>query len=423
MYFEYFGLRKNPFRITPDEEFLFLMGGHKNSYSYLKYTAWANDGFMLLTGEIGTGKTILLKKLHRSLSGGIKIVSISQTQLQLDDLLRILLYELTEGFEANSRAELIIRIRKNLIERKIAGEKVLLVIDEAQNLDRECLEEIRLLADEMHEGDNLINVILSGQPELEHKIDSDGLEQLKQRIRITYRLTAMKESDVGPYVDFRTYIGYGGRPLTLGETHLISSDIKQTRLPDYRSLFKQETGKLLYRNTRGIPRLINALSETSLVLAYGQRLPEVEEALITQAVDELGWMGNDPEGVEGQQDELNAEHILSIEVFSDGKAIKMLHVDHLPFTIGRSDENDLVLGNKTVSKNHAVIDWQNDVLIIRDCESTNGIKFNGLKINAHMISNGEIAQLGRYKLRFLIRDASEESLSNADTISTLQINQ
>jgi general secretion pathway protein A len=423
MYFEYFGLAKNPFRITPDEEFLFLMGGHKNSYSYLKYTAWANDGFMLLTGEIGTGKTILLKKLQRDLSDSLKIISISQTQLQLDDLLRILLYELTEGFEASSRAELIIRIRKNLIDRKVNGEKVLLVIDEAQNLNRECLEEIRLLADEMHEGDNLINVILSGQPELEQKIDSDGLEQLKQRIRITYRLTAMKENDVIPYVDFRAYIGYGGKPLNPGQTHLISTSIKQTRVSDYRPLFNKETGKFLYQNTRGIPRLINALSETALVLAYGQKLTEVDGALISQAVDELGWMGNDPEGAEGQRDELNPEHIFSIEVFSDGKAIKMVHVDHLPFTIGRSDENDLVLGNKTVSKSHAVIDWQNEVLIIRDCESTNGIKFNGLKINAHMLSNGEIAQVGRYKLRFLIRDTSEDSLSNADTISTLQINQ
>ena len=145
--------------------------------------------------------------------------------------------------------------------------------------------------------------------------------------------------------------------------------------------------------------------------------------MISQAVDELGWMGSESDEVEGQNDALNQEHIFSIEVFSDGKAIKKVGVDHLPFTIGRSDENDLVLGNKTVSKNHAVIGLKNDVLNIKDCESTNGIKINGLKINTHVISNGEIAQLGRYKLRFLIRDASEESLSSADTISTLQINQ
>lgn len=424
MYFEYFGLKKNPFRITPDEDFIYFMEGHKNSYAYLKYTAWANDGFMLLTGEIGTGKTILLKKLNKDLAGSIKIINISQTQLELDDLLRVLLFELTQSFEAASRAELIIRIKQNLIKRKTEDEKILLILDEAQNLNRECLEEIRLLADEMCDGENLINVILAGQPELERSIDNQGMEQLKQRIRITYRLTALKERDVESYVDFRSFIGYGNRPLVPCVDSLLRAQYSQKDALNYQRLFKVGASSALYKSTHGVPRLINALCETSLVLAYGLGVKEVNHKLVSQAVDELGWIANesDDDFSSINAKSLDHEHIMSIEVFSDGKIIKIVGVDHLPFTIGRNDENDLVLVNKTVSKKHAYLDRQNDALIIKDCESTNGVKINGLKVVAHVISNGEIAQVGRYKLRFLVNEAIEqEAPEEGDTVNTLQI--
>lgn len=421
MYFEYFGLKKNPFRITPDEEFLYLLDGHKNSYAYLKYTAFANDGFMLLSGEIGTGKTILLKRLCKDLGSNVKIINISQTQLDLDDLLRFLLYELSGSFEGSSRAEFIIRIRENLLDRKKSGEKILLVLDESQNLNRECLEEIRLLADEMYEGENLINVILAGQPEIEKNIDLYGLEQLKQRIRITYRLTELKQSDVAPYIDFRTYISYGYKPYQPLNTALISSSIIKVQSKDFRRLFRSRSYGAIYKFTRGIPRLINALCETSLVLAFGENKKVINEGLIIQAVDELGWLAMEDDGDNKDLEEASShDSLFSIDVSQDGKLIKSIGVSHLPFAIGRSDINDLVLINKTVSKQHAMLDYQNNNLIIKDCNSTNGVKINGLKVVAHVISNGEIAQIGRYKLRFVL-GVREGSSAESDTVTTMQL--
>jgi type II secretory pathway predicted ATPase ExeA len=421
MYFDYFGLKKNPFRITPDEDFLYLLDSHKNSFAYLKYTAWANDGFMLLSGEIGTGKTILLRKLCKDLGSSIKIISISQTQLELDDLLRFLLYELTESFEGASRAEFIIRIRENLLERKKQGEKILLVLDEAQNLNRECLEEIRLLADEMYDGENLINIILAGQPEIENNIDLFGLEQLRQRIRITYRLTELRQRDVGPYMDFRTYIGYGNEPYVSSSRALISGSIHQIKLANFKRLFVKDSSAYIYKLTRGVPRLINALCETSLVLAFGENKKIINNDLIAQAVDELGWLAFEDDE-EDNVAEATGTHdaLFFIEVSQDGKLIKTVGVSHLPFAIGRSDINDLVLINKTVSKQHAILDFQNDKLIIKDHNSTNGVKINGLKVVAHVISNGEVAQIGRYKLRFIL-GVGDEGPVDSDTVTTMQI--
>jgi len=423
VYFDYFKLKKNPFRITPDEQFLYLLGGHKNSYAYLKYTAWSNDGFMMLSGEIGTGKTILIKKLIKDLGSSIKIISISQTQLGLDDFLRILLYELTGDFEGKSRAELIIRIKEDLFQRKKAGDKTLLILDEAQNLNRECLEEIRLLADEMYEGENLINVILSGQPEIEKNIESYGLEQLKQRIRITYRLTELKQDNIEPYIEFRSFIGFGNMPLSLCETSLVSSSINQKKTIAYTRLFQPDLAEIIYTHTKGVPRLINALCETSLVLAYGERDKIINNDLIIQAVDELGWLSVDDEVMDSDSESgVYGESLLMIKVSQDGKIIKSVTVDHLPFKIGRGDVNDLVLINKTVSKQHAILDYQNDNLVIRDCNSTNGVKINGLKVIAHVVSNGEVAQIGRYKLKFLLGVTSEGHTNN-DTVTTAQIAQ
>lgn len=421
MYFEYFGLKRNPFRITPDEGFLYLLGGHKNSFAYLKYTAFANDGFMLLSGEIGTGKTILLKRLCKDLGSSVKIINISQTQLELDDLLRLLFYELSGSYEGSSRAEFIIRIRENLLDRKKSGEKILLVLDESQNLNRECLEEIRLLADEMYEGENLINVILAGQPEIEKNIDAYGLEQLKQRIRITYRLTELKQSDIASYIDFRTYIAYGEKPYKPIHTSLISTSVVQVDSQDFKRLFSSRSYGLIYKFTRGIPRLINALCETTLVLAFGENKKTINDGFIMQAVDELGWLAMEDDADDKDMEETSShESLFVIDVSQDGKLIKSIGVSHLPFAIGRSDINDLVLINKTVSKQHALLDYQNNNLIIKDCNSTNGVKINGLKVVAHVISNGEIAQIGRYKLRFVLGDGDSGS-ANSDTVTTMQI--
>lgn len=420
MYFEYFGLKKNPFRITPDEDFLYLLDSHKRSYAYLKYTAWANDGFMLLTGEIGTGKTLLLKKLSSELGKDIKIINISQTQLEVDDLLRILLYELTGSFEASSRAELIIRVRMSLLVRKKEKEKTLLILDEAQNLNKECLEEIRLLADEMHDGENLLNIILSGQPEIEYKIDRLGLEQLQQRIRITYRLTALKESDVESYIDFRTFIGYGYRPLEKLKVQLLGNVVCQVDPPVFSRLFDVDVSKI-YNATRGVPRLINSLCETAIVLAYGENTSIVSGKIIKQALDELGWLINeDGDEVEQSPAEAQEKDYLKIEVSLDGENVDSIIVDKLPFSIGRSNTNDLVLKNKTVSKQHAILTKQSGSLVIKDTNSTNGVKINGLKVIAHIISNGEIAQIGRYKLRFLVGHGSVK-YSDTDTVKTIQV--
>jgi general secretion pathway protein A len=176
MYLELFGLKEMPFRLTPDPHFLFASKQHARAKAYMESTIWLADGFVVVTGEIGSGKTTLIESFLADLPKDVVLAQINQTQLSPVEFLQALLVEF--GFEPfrNKKIELLSMLKEYMIQQYADGKTLLLVIDEAQNLSRRVLEEVRLLSGIESQKEKLLRIVLAGQPELAYKLDSPRLE-------------------------------------------------------------------------------------------------------------------------------------------------------------------------------------------------------------------------------------------------------
>src|SRR5215208_5283761 len=241
MYIENFKLRELPFRLSPDPQFLYLSRAHARAKAYMESTIWFTDGFVVVTGEIGAGKTTLIESFLRQLDSDVVIAQINQTQITAVEFLQSVLVQFGFAPFKMKKAELIATLNNFLIEQYAAGRKVLLIIDEAQNLSEKVLEEIRMLSGIEATKEKVLRIILAGQPELNEKLDSSMLIQLAQRIRLRFHLTALSKSDTSLYIQHRLEVaGSQGR-----------------------QIFDPETYPLIFRYTGGIPRLINTLCDTT----------------------------------------------------------------------------------------------------------------------------------------------------------------
>lgn len=270
MYLEFFGLREQPFQLTPDPHFLFLSKKHVRAKAYMDYTVWRRDGFVVITGEIGAGKTTLIRSLLSEIDGTVKVINIFQTQLNEIQFLQAVLVDL--GFDPkectdDSKVLLLTMLKTHLVACHAQGKHVVLIVDEAQNLSPMVLEEIRMLAGIEMEQTKLLNVILVGQPELNETLQRPDLQQLVQRIRLRYHVGALTEDEISQYVTYRMVIAGA---------------------PDG-SLFEADTLPLIYKYSGGIPRRINMLCDTALICAFADAKKPITRQLVMEAVKELQW--------------------------------------------------------------------------------------------------------------------------------------
>lgn len=269
MYCEFFGFKEKPFTITPNPNFLYLSGIHREAFAHLLYGIDSHAGFIALTGEVGTGKTTLLRTLLSQLnpekyrSALIFNPCLSRGQL-LVNICRE--FGITEGKKGGF--SYLDALNRYLLEQNSAGRTVVLVIDEAQSLKPDVLEQIRLISNLETERDKLIQIILAGQPELEDILSRHDLRQLSQRITVRYRLSPMKLHDTGDYISHRL-------------------KVSGNRIP---GLFSSGAVKQIYRYSRGIPRLINVACEQALVMAWTVEsltvTPSIAAKVIAQVIDE-----------------------------------------------------------------------------------------------------------------------------------------
>jgi general secretion pathway protein A len=267
MYLSAFNLKAYPFQVAPDADFLYLSKAHARAKAYLDYAIWSPDGFVVITGEIGCGKTILLKKIISELPKSVVVAKIFQTQVDEVEFLRLLLAEFgIKEFEAN-KAQLLDTLNTFLLTQNMQKRQVVLIVDEAQNLSARVLEEIRLLSGLEVENQKIINVVLAGQSELSDKLDSAGLEQLAQRVQLRFHIKPLAEGEIGDYIEHRL----------------------ATAGADKRNIFPKDTIPLIYRYTGGVPRLINILCDTTLTAAFVESIPLVSTKLVQMAVQELQW--------------------------------------------------------------------------------------------------------------------------------------
>src|SRR4026208_208745 len=219
MHLELFKLHELPFRLTPDPQFLYLSKHHARAKAYMESTIWFTDGFVVITGEIGSGKTTLIETFLKELEKDVVVAQINQTQVSAIEFLQTVLVQF--GFQPfrMKKAELLATLNEFLVEQYANGRRVLLIVDEAQNLSNKVLEEIRLLSGVETTKEKVLRIILAGQPELNEKLAAQDLVQLAQRIRLKFHLTTLSESETQAYIQHRLEVaGAGDRAIFAEDT-------------------------------------------------------------------------------------------------------------------------------------------------------------------------------------------------------------
>src|SRR6202140_4959363 len=220
MYLEPFKLKELPFRLRPDPQFLYLSKQHARAKAYMESTIWFTDGLVAMTGELGSCKTTLIESFLKEIQSDVVIAQINQTQVSAIDFLQAVLVQFGFSPFKMKKAELIATLNNFLIEQYAAGRKVLLIVDEAQNLSMRVLEEIRLLSGVETTKEKVLRIILAGQPELNEKLDAPELVQLAQPIRLRFHLGAVSLEEMRAYIKHRLEVAGGpGREIFSKETY------------------------------------------------------------------------------------------------------------------------------------------------------------------------------------------------------------
>ncbi len=264
IYTEHFGLTARPFALTPDPDFLFWPQSHQRAYTMLEYGVHAHAPITLITGEVGAGKTTLLLHLIRSLGSEVRVGLISNPHGSRAELLRWVLHALEQPAEIEeSYVDLFSRFQGFLLSEYAAGRNVVLIFDEAQNLSAEALEELRMFININSGKDEVLQLVLIGQPELRDLVSRPDMRQFAQRVAASYHLTAM---------DLKTVRGYIPHRLKVAGCN--------------RRIFSSTAVNLIYEVTGGVPRLVNQLCDLSLVYAFTKGKQVVSLATVQQVLDD-----------------------------------------------------------------------------------------------------------------------------------------
>jgi general secretion pathway protein A len=424
MYTDLFRLRELPFRLSPDPEFLYLSKNHSRAKAYMESTIWFTDGFVVITGEIGAGKTTLIETFLRELEKDVVVAQINQTQVSAVEFLQAVLVQFGFSPFKMKKAELIATLNSFLIEQYAAGRKVLLIIDEAQNLSQRTLEEVRMLSGVETTKDKVLRIILAGQPELNAKLDSPELVQLAQRVRLRFHLTALTDEDTRGYILHRLEVaGSGGR-----------------------EIFAPDCFDIIYRYSGGVPRLVNTLCETAMMSAFTADRDHVLADDVRAAIQELQW----PEFAErsairrpvqspaqpapsasdtastdtsstgrfgtasrrgpglyvGPNDTSTHEVVpdtplAKLIVVTDGRTVGELGLRTGRTIIGRTPDNDLQIDSRFVSRHHCQFITKPNACIVEDLNSTNGITVKSKRVRRHNLNDGDVVTIGRHDLIYI----------------------
>jgi len=269
MYLEFFKLKELPFRLTPDSEFLYMSGAHSRAKAYMDYTVWNREGFVVITGEIGSGKTTLIQKLLSELDENVLVAKVFQTQLDEVEFLQAVLVEFGLNPFNAKKVELIDMLNTFLLDNFLQLKQLVLIVDDAHNLSLKVLEEIRMLSGLETRKEKVLHVILVGQPSLNDTLDTPEMEQLMQRVRLRYHIKSLSESDTHDYILHRLRIAGAADPA---------------------AIFTPDTFPIIYKYTGGLPRLINTLCDTAMTCGFADNLHTLSMDVVNTAVEELQWL-------------------------------------------------------------------------------------------------------------------------------------
>ncbi len=269
MYERFYQLRERPFALSPDPDYLYPSRVHQEALDYLRYGLESQAGFIVITGEIGSGKTTLLQTLLRNVDSGTTVGRIVNTMLEPRELIETIMIDFGLDPAGRSKPLLLRDLSHYLVDQRVAGRNVLVVIDEAQNLSLGALEELRMLSNLETEKSKLLQIVLVGQPNLRDKLAAPELEQLRQRITVSYHLPPLDADETGHYINHRLRRAALGPPV----------------------VFPRDATELIHGRSRGVPRIINVICDAALVFGYAEERREFDAATIHEVLTELEATG------------------------------------------------------------------------------------------------------------------------------------
>jgi general secretion pathway protein A len=269
MYESFYGLKEKPFKILPDPGYLYMSKGHENAYTHLEYAIAENKGFVVVTGEIGSGKTTLINYLLGKIEEDIKVGVITNTYVSPTQFLRMICQEFDLADENLDKSGMLHLLQGFLIRQFAERKRVVLIIDEAQNLTPKTMEEVRMLSNLEDEKNHLIQMILVGQPELKNKLKRRDLVQFAQRVTVHCHLYGLNASEVKEYILYRLKIAGSNRT----------------------DIFTDAAIELISQYSNGIPRIINILCDTALVYGYADNLEIIEKEIVENVIQERDSTG------------------------------------------------------------------------------------------------------------------------------------
>lgn len=398
-YLDHFKLNESPFRLTPDPDFIYMSEQHTRAKSYMGSTIWFDDGFVVITGEVGSGKTTMLQSFIGELDDDTVCAVISQTQLTPTQFLEAVLHEF--GFQPfnKSKVELLAMLNDFLIEQYADGKKVVLIVDEAQNLGWKVLEEIRLLSGVESHKEKVLRIILVGQPELKETLESKQLRQLMQRVRCRFHLGPLTEEETREYILHRLQVA--------GESS--------------GTLLEDDAFDIVFKYSGGVPRMVNTLCDTAFLCAFAEDRAGVGATDVMTAVGELGWQeynrtsetASFPYLTRLASTPVSRDSIIRIDVRESGKVVTEHYFGPGRIIVGRSAQAEICIASKFISRQHAEIVCTEEACYIRDLGSTNGIYVRGKRLQEHTLSDRDIISLGTFDLVYTdLREVSGSDWHN-----------
>ena len=414
MYLEPFKLKELPFRLSPDPQFLYLSKQHARAKAYMESTIWFTDGFVVITGEIGSGKTTLIESFLKEVPADVVVAQINQTQVSAIDFLQAVLVQFGFSPFKMRKAELISTVNNFLVEQYAAGRKVLLIVDEAQNLTMRVLEEIRLLSGVETTKDKVLRIILAGQPELNDKLDAPELAQLMQRVRLRFHLQTLSETETRSYIQHRLDVAGAGD----------------------REIFAADTFAEVFRYCGGVPRLVNTLCDTAMMAAYTSDRSKVTRADIISAVRELQWVEYAARP-QAQPPEAGAAAPVAapvapsaatpeagaalgrLLVATDGRTVQEITLRIGRVIIGRTPDNDVQIDSRFISRHHCQVITTAPSCVIEDLNSTNGTYVKSNRVRRHHLNDGDVVLIGKHELIYVDERAARGRGSFSETVPHL----
>jgi len=400
MYLDFFNLKERPFKLNSDHRFLYNSEGHAAALAtFKKLIRSESDNLCILTGEIGSGKTTLSQAFITQLGPGYLVAKIHQTQLTQIEFLQMLLLEFGINLFVNSKSELLEKLTEFLLEKQQSQKKVVLIVDESQNLKSDVLNLINDLSNlQSLSGAPLLKIILMGQPELGSTLEIPELASLKRKAKLRYHLDAMLKEEISNYISHRLNIAN----------------------PEHNVEITSDVIPLIYLYTGGRARLINVLVDHALLAAYVENNKSINASIIEAAVDELQWVpfGMEPTGKIFKFTEAKISNAFEfyIVVSKAGEFIEEQIINSKRIHIGRHSDNDIRIKSDKVSRQHAILIYHENEFFIRDMNSKNGTFVQKKRIDMEQIEDGSIIEIGEYSLIFKAKNISTSDNNEAINI-------